>query len=474
MHARTTFVSVALALSFVAPVAHAGGRTIDLGSGVSLELVEVPAGRFTQGTKQGTPGHADDETEREVTISKAFLIGKSPVTVAAWQRFAEDTSYRTEAEKGTSGGFGWNGKDLVQDKKYTWKSPGYESGPTHPVTIVTFGDAQAFAAWLGTRAGFEVRLPTEAEYEYAARGGSKGRFAWGDDPEAAEAHAWFAKNVGAGAKPVGQKPPNAYGLVDMTGNVWAWCADWYTPIAPAAATDPLADKSVVWPMSDKPRRVLKGGSWRTDDREKLRPATRYRATDGSRNADFGFRVVGVPGKAPPASAVPLEGPSKDTSRKDEPDRDTSKKAKETGSAIGSGLVMGLVALVVAGFVGVVGFILVKAGRKGGVDARARKLAPGSPYRARIAPDGFWIDAPAGAVPGQEVSYAARVQHRMVRGRARLSGSNQGTFVYTGAPPSDVSFVDLFVAQQVATPAARPFHEDTSHTHATSTGWPSAY
>jgi sulfatase modifying factor 1 len=481
VYPRTTVRTLAVVvIALLLPaVAWADGRTVDLGGGVSLELVEIPAGKLSQGSALGSPGHADDETAREVTLSKAFLIGKTPVTVAQFERFTAETNYRTEAEKGTSGGFGWNGSDLVQAKQYNWKNPGYASTPTHPVTIVTFADAEAFDAWLGQRIGMAVRLPTEAEYEYAAHGNRPGRFAWGDDPNAAEANAWFAKNARDGARPVGQRPANGFGLHDTAGNVWEWCVDWYMPIGPQAVTDPRVDAFSVWPKSDKPRRVLKGGSWRTDDREKLRPAARYRATEGSRNADFGFRVVAIPGSKPaPAPAITPTAPRKiELPQPNLPPSDPPKNEGSPSGSSGCGNVgFGVFAAVTVAFIAFIALLSRLMRRT--VGSPARRPSSGSPFRVRVAADGFWIDAPPGASSGQQIPYKARVHGKVVNGSARLSGSPNGTFVYTGGVPSDVSVADLWAAEQVTAPIARSVVDDShsysSSSSSTSTGWPSAY
>lgn len=460
--ARTLSAALA-AVALVAPApARAESLTLDLGQGVTLEVVEVPAGTFEQGSRPTDPGHDEDEVLRSVTLSTPFFIGKTPVTYRQFERFADETHYRTEAEKGTSGGFGWNGSALVQKPEFNWRHPGYEPQPDDPVTIVTYGDALAFDDWLGRRASMTVRLPTEAEFERAAHGTGTTAFVWGADAAAAEKNAWFAKNAHDGPRPVDRMPANSLGLLGMSGNVWQWCSDYYAPITDQPVTDPRADTPTTWKLSEKPRRVLKGGSWRTDDRMKLRIAARYRATDGSRNADFGFRVVALRGAPTP----PPSAPSPPT----QPSTPAPSAAPPPSSSGGVpwGLVAGGVSL--AG----IGLYFATRPRRGAVSRPSPRVAPGSPYRARIGVDGFWIDAPD-ASDGDEVEYDARVDGRRVRGSARLTRSPRGTFVYTGSAPSDVTFIDTLASTQASTlPQSTPYEDLRSGSSSSSSGWPSAY
>lgn len=399
---------------------------LDLGSGVSIELVLVKAGAFRQGSPATEPDRGDDETQREVTLTKDFHMGKHEVTVGQFRRFVEATGYKTEAEKGTSGGFGWNGQALEQRASFNWKNPGFPQTDDHPVTIVTFDDAAAFTRWVASSSGRAVSLPTEAQWEFAARANSTSAYPSGAAKATqASALGWSKANAGGGTHPVGQKSPNGIGLFDLAGNVAEWCLDWYGPYEAGPVTDPLETRQN---LSDKPRRVLRGGSWLREPKNG-RSAARHRNAPGSRNADNGFRIVASSGGSAPAAAAAATG--------------SGAGAPAEGGASVVGALAKLVGIFLAIFVG--SRIL------------ARRFGRGSTgVRTSISPDGFTLRAPR--VPmGHRIHFRYMVDGKTQTGSIVASGdSEMGQTVYTGGRPSSVQVLAITAPGQ-ALPAekARP-------------------
>ena len=159
-------------------------KTIELGDGVKLEMVLIPAGSFVMGDDTGLD---DAKPVHKVTITKPFYLGKYEVTVEQFRQFVEATGYVTDAEKGTGfqGAFGWN-RDTMEFKmneKYSWRNTGFAQSDAHPVVNVSWNDAMEFCKWLSSKEGKSYRLPTEAEWEYACRAGTTTRYSHGDDSE---------------------------------------------------------------------------------------------------------------------------------------------------------------------------------------------------------------------------------------------------------------------------------------------------
>ncbi|MBE3098690.1 MAG: formylglycine-generating enzyme family protein [Planctomycetes bacterium] len=209
-----------------------------------MKLVLIPAGKFMMG---------EGKDQHEVTISKPFYMGVTEVTQAQY-----------EAVMGTN--------------------PSHFKGATNPVETVSWNDATEFCKKLSEKTRQTVRLPTEAEWEYACRAGTATAFSFGDSDSALGDYAWYTSNSGNTTHPVDQKKPNAWGLFDMHGNVWEWCADWWRRDYPnGAVTDPQGPAS-------GPYRVLRGGSWSSSP-DYCRSAGRISTPPGDRDCFCTFRVV---------------------------------------------------------------------------------------------------------------------------------------------------------------------------------------
>ncbi|MFY7953951.1 MAG: formylglycine-generating enzyme family protein, partial [Armatimonadaceae bacterium] len=232
-------------------------------------------------------------------------LGAHEVTVGQFKQFVKDTKYQTDGEKDGKGAYGISETGKIEEvqAKFTWKSPGFEQTDDHPVVCVSWNDAKAFCKWLGEKEKKRYRLPTEAEWEFACRAGTKTAYSFGDDPEDlaatgngadATARAKFPGwSVGIKAKdghvctaPVGRFKANSFGLHDMHGNVWEWCEDWYEPNSypNEKQVDPTG------PTTGKAK-VQRGGGW-SSDAKRLRSAARVgRDPTGYRGCYLGFRVV---------------------------------------------------------------------------------------------------------------------------------------------------------------------------------------
>ena len=265
------------------------------------EMISIPGGTFRMGDISGE-GDDDEKPVHSVTVS-AFSMGKYEVTVGQFRRFVEATAYRTDAERNADGNEGCYAYTTDEGWNWrwgrSWRRPGYSVGDDQPVVCVSWNDVQAFIAWLSEQTGESYRLPTEAEWEYAARAGSTTKYHFGNSESQLcryDNHAdtstdfdWrnetCSDGVGMRTAAVGRYQPNAFGLYDLHGNVWEWVQDCWNDSYAGAPTDGRA-----WTLGDCSRRVIRGGSWGNAPRY-LRSAHRKRDPRASRNDFLGFRLA---------------------------------------------------------------------------------------------------------------------------------------------------------------------------------------
>jgi formylglycine-generating enzyme required for sulfatase activity len=229
--------------------------TVSVNSKDGLKYVWIPPGSFMMGCSPGdNECQGDEKPSHRVTLTKGFSIGQTPVTVGAYKRFPGESGHAMPTAPRFNSR--WSNEQM-------------------PVVDVTWHDAQAYCGWAGGR------LPTEAEWEYAARGGST-EARYGD----IDAIAWYDSNSGNGTHNVGEKRANGFGLYDMLGNVWEWVNDWYD--ANYYQNSPSQGPSGA---SRGTLRVLRGGSWVGGPRF-VRVSGRHGYVPGGWAIDFGFRCVG--------------------------------------------------------------------------------------------------------------------------------------------------------------------------------------
>ncbi len=256
---------------------------LPLPGGARLAFAHCPPGTFLMGSPTYEQGRSAGETQHRVALTTAFGIGVGPVTRAEFALFVEETKYRTRAE--------------IANDKANWRDPGFKQTDAHPVVGVSWNDAGAFCAWASNVCQREVRLPTEAEWEYACRGGTTTAFHFGAQLNGTQANCNGNQPYGTEERgpfvrettPVGQyarKFPHPWGLLDMHGNVWEWCADWYDAeyYERSPKADPRCDDG------DRRTKVLRGGSW-SHFAKLCRAAYRVWNEPANRNNYTGFRVV---------------------------------------------------------------------------------------------------------------------------------------------------------------------------------------
>jgi formylglycine-generating enzyme required for sulfatase activity len=246
------------------------------------EMVYVEGGTFTMGCtdEQGSDCDSDEKPAHQVTLN-SFEIGKYEVTVSEYMAFVNATSshYPEWLETGSKYHIKTGSNDL-----YKKLGEGLEA-KKNPIVGISWEGAKAYAQWISAQTGETYRLPTEAEWEYAARGGNKSKgYKYAGTSSSLDAYAWYSSNSKSKTQPVGQKSPNELGLYDMSGNVYEWCQDWHSEdyYKSSPETNPQGPES----GSD---RVGRGGSWH-DDAHNTRVSNRYNNNPDYRYNNLGFRL----------------------------------------------------------------------------------------------------------------------------------------------------------------------------------------
>ncbi len=275
------------------------------------EMTVIPSGSFVMGSseaerrwllEQGT-SHAsisDEAPPHEVIIRNPLAVGRYEVTRAEFQRFVSATGRHL-----TPGCHAVNGTSYTLASDLTWKRPGFDQDPRHPVTCVSWEDARAYVRWLSSETGKPYRLLSEAEWEYMARANSTSMRPWGDDPtnrnlcdhangrDVTAKRKYGSKNNAplcndgfVHTAPVGTFASNAFGIHDVQGNVWEWVEDGYSSTYQGWSSNDSAPRT----RGLTAQRVVRGGSW-LDEPHTLRSANRGKGAPDFRANDFGFRVA---------------------------------------------------------------------------------------------------------------------------------------------------------------------------------------
>jgi formylglycine-generating enzyme required for sulfatase activity len=247
------------------------GHPKEITNSIGMKLLLIPQGTFQMGSPESEVGRYGDETQHEVTIRQDYYLGVTEVTQGQYEQvMGKNPSYFQVGE-------------LKRDSA------------NHPVERVSWNDAVEFCKKLSElpeekAAGRVYRLPTEAEWEYACRAGSKSAYSFGDDPKSLDDYAWFDENSNEQTHPVGEKKANAWGLYDMHGNVWEWCSDWYGEYPLGAVSDPAGPNQGSYP-------VFRGGCW-FYEAARCRSARRYRFFPSLSDRILGFRLALSPAGIP--------------------------------------------------------------------------------------------------------------------------------------------------------------------------------
>jgi formylglycine-generating enzyme required for sulfatase activity len=243
------------------------------------EMVGIPAGTFQMGSNDGD---SDEKPVHTVDV-KAFYMSKYETTIAEYLACVQDGGCKPPQWLESGNEFN------IHTGSNNWynKAGMSESNKNHPITGVSWNDAKAYGVWLSKKTGKDYQLPTEAQWEYACRAGSTGKYSFENDASQLGNYGWYKENSGKTTHPVGEKKPNVWGLYDMHGNIWEWLEDKYHDSYSGAPADGSA-----WISGDSNSRILRGGSWHFRGNS-LRCTNRGMFDMTYRVNDWGFRFSRV-------------------------------------------------------------------------------------------------------------------------------------------------------------------------------------
>jgi len=290
------------------------GLDVERTNSLGMKFRLIPPGEFLMGSSpqeieqicQIDKSFNKDLGQREqpphlVRVTRPIWLGQNLVTRGNFRAFVRATGCKTEGERDGKGGYGLIGTEWKQDRSFTWLSPGFEQTEEHPVCVVSWNDAMAFLDWLSKehKMGADYRLPTEAEWEFACRAGTTTIYPNGNDPERLveigntadgtfktmypKFHSIASQDGYVHTSPVGKFAANPWGVYDMIGNVWEWCADRYGEnyYGQSPVEDPVGPESGSY-------RVYRGGSWSFSAGD-CRSACRRRSVPSRLGSRLGFR-----------------------------------------------------------------------------------------------------------------------------------------------------------------------------------------
>lgn len=253
------------------------------GTDITFEMIPVPGGTFTMGSPESEPGRAEDEGPQVKVKVPPMWVAKEEVSWEEYRQYMDLYAiFKAFEARGIRPVTDENRVDAVTaptelyEPSFTFE---YGQEDDQPAVTMTQFAARQYTKWLSLVTGRQYRLPTEAEWEYAARGGTQTAYSWGDDPEQIDDYAWYFDNADSGQLPGGEKKPNPFGLYDMHGNVAEWTVDAYSEEGYDLPTDRVlsVDEAVRWPEESYPG-VVRGGSWEMDPPQ-LRSAARMASDD---------------------------------------------------------------------------------------------------------------------------------------------------------------------------------------------------